>query len=196
MTSSKKPSLADVARRARVAPSTVSLVLNGGSRVAEETRDTVLNGVSTYSGATTNFSGTLGGTGTLASAVTVLGGAILAPGASTNAAVGTLDVAQLTLREGAVIEWNFDASAQDLIRVSGTLTLPTSAVLKVSALGGAGEAALPDPAVLMTFGMRGGALALREWSVIGAPAGRVAQVDASNNRLLLAKIKGTMISIF
>lgn len=45
MTSSKKPSLADVARLAHVAPSTVSLVLNGGSRVAEGTRDTVLKAV-------------------------------------------------------------------------------------------------------------------------------------------------------
>ena len=56
--------------------------------------------------------------------------------------------------------------------------------------------ALPDPAILMTFGDLNGAKVLREWSVIGAPAGRVVQVDVSNNRLLLAKIKGTMISIF
>jgi len=48
----------------------------------------------------------------------------------------------------------------------------------------------------MTFGARSGALSLREWTVIGAPAGRVVQVDVNNSRLLLAKIKGTMISIF
>ena len=76
-----------------------------------------LNGASTYTGPTTVLAGTLGGTGTLASTVTVQSGALLAPGSG---GVGTLTVAGLTLSPGALLTYEWAAGLNDQTTVTGT----------------------------------------------------------------------------
>jgi len=80
----------------------------------------LLNGVSTYTGTTTVSNGVLGGTGSIASALTVTANGTLSPGAS----VGTFTVSNnVTLAGSVLMELNqADPKTNDLLVVTGTLT--------------------------------------------------------------------------
>ena len=118
----------------------------------------ILTGTSTYSGLTDVQGGqlsvrgtltnsavqvesgaTLGGTGTINGAVTVLSGGILSPG---NSGAGTLTVGSLVLNSGSVS--NFDlgppgvvgGGVNDLVAVTGNLTL--AGTLNITDAGGFG----------------------------------------------------------
>ena len=71
-----------------------------GSVIVDGTASVYLNGVNTYSGATTVRSGLLGGHGTIAGAVAVESGATIAPGSLADP-IGTLSVGSLQLAAGA-----------------------------------------------------------------------------------------------
>jgi fibronectin-binding autotransporter adhesin len=71
-----------------------------GSVIVDGTASVYLNGVNTYSGATTVRSGMLGGHGTIAGAVAVESGATIAPGSLADS-TGTLSVGSLQLAAGA-----------------------------------------------------------------------------------------------
>ena len=81
----------------------------------------LLNGISTYTGSTTVSNGVLGGTGSIASPLTVVSGGTLSPGAS----VGTFTVSNnVTLGGTVLMELNRANSptTNDLLVVTGTLT--------------------------------------------------------------------------
>ncbi len=182
--------------------STFSGSIGGAGSVTKTGAGTqTLTGAHTYSGATTLDGGTLlvngahsggaytvksgatlGGGGRIGAAVTVRANGILAPGGTGGAA--TLTVADLTLEEGAVLNWNQGPSAADRTVVTGTLKLPATLTVNVSALAGA---ALSYPVVLCSYA--GGSLAgvtnLSGWTVTGEAGFAVARVDESAGRVLL-----------
>ena len=93
----------------------------------------LLNGNSTYSGSTTVSNGVLGGTGSIASALTVLPGATLSPGVS----IGTFTVNNSATLGGAVLmELNQANPGQtnDLLVITGALS-GTGGTLTVTNIG-------------------------------------------------------------
>lgn len=107
---------------------TQTLVKNGAGHLA-------LNGANTFTGTTTIAAGSLGGTGSLASAVSVSSGATLAPG---NGGVGTFAIGGgLTLAAGARLTVDLDApGTSDLIQLGGALSTTGSATINVNPLTG------------------------------------------------------------
>jgi len=93
--------------------------------------------------------------------------------------------------------WNYGTATQDLIAVSGKLTLATNAVVNVSASGGATFSQLPAVTVLATYGSKDGATTLDGWKVEGLPASSAARVrlDVPNKCVVLFTNRGTIISI-
>ena len=91
---------------------TVSIVKVGSGRL-------LLNGVSTYTGTTTVSNGVLGGTGSIASPLTVTVGGTLSPGAP----VGTFTVSNnVTLGGTLLMELNEASSSfNDMLAVNGTI---------------------------------------------------------------------------
>lgn len=88
-----------------------------------------LNGANTYTGSTTVSNGVLGGTGSIASPLTVVAGGTLAPGTS----VGTFTVSNTaTLGGTTVMELN--PTNSDLLNVTGTIT--STGNLVVTNIGG------------------------------------------------------------
>ena len=116
---------------------TVSTVIANGSGTAGLTKEgagtLILNAVNTYTGTTAVNAGTLGGTGSIAGAVTVGSSGTIAPGTST----GTLTVASADFSAGGTlaIEVN-DASTPktDLLATTGALNL-TNAKLHLIVTG-------------------------------------------------------------
>jgi autotransporter-associated beta strand protein len=152
----------------------------------------LLNGVNTYSGATAVNSGTLGGTGTIAGTATVATNAFVS-GGSTNS-IGTFNVMNLTLQEGAGLAWNYGTATQDRVAVGSALTLPTYGVVNVMAAEGAVPSQLPTSNVLMTYNSNSGATSLDKWVVNGVTSAHV-RLDGLNKRVLLIINRGTLISI-
>lgn len=105
----------------------------------------VVNRVNSGTGAVSVGSGAaLGGTGTIAGAVTVADGGILSPGNS----AGTLSVASLSLNATSILDYELGAPADpnDRIDVLGDLAL--DGILNITDLGGFG----PGEYLLMTYG--------------------------------------------
>ena len=135
-------------------------VLANGALVKIGSGALTLSGTNTYSGGTTVNNGTLlvngsitgavtiaagstfGGTGTVAGAVSNYG--TISPASTTTN--GTLTVSSMTMAENSTYVWNADATANDMIVVNGTLTLPSVATVTVSRA----TARLPNPGVLFT----------------------------------------------
>ena len=84
-------------------------------------RALLLNGVNTYTGDTTVAEGTLGGSGSLTSTVTVQSGASLNPGTG----VGTLTTGAATLQAGStfVVELDSGAGTADSLNANGSVTI-------------------------------------------------------------------------
>ena len=85
----------------------------GGVLVSGSGSAVYLNGASTYTGDTIVSSGTLGGNGSVASAVTVNDGGVIAPGRSANT-TGVLGVGSLQLNSGAVAAMEITGTSADL----------------------------------------------------------------------------------
>jgi autotransporter-associated beta strand protein len=109
---------------------TQTLVKNGLGFLA-------LNGTSTFTGVTSVAAGSLGGTGTLASGVSVGSGGSLAPGSSVGL-VGTFHIGgALTLTTGAALTMDLDApGTSDLIQVGGAVSATGSTTINVNPLAG------------------------------------------------------------
>jgi len=131
--------------------------------------------------------GELGGTGVVAGTVT--NRATLAAG-GTNV-IGTLTVTNLVMAENATIAWDFNASAHDLVRVTGALTLPTVATVKVSRVASGLQ---PNRATLFTFGSGPTPGRLDGWILTDVRSGTYAEVRG--NAVLLTYPTGTLISVF
>jgi autotransporter-associated beta strand protein len=87
----------------------------------------------------------LAGNGLVTGSVIVASGAGVS-GGTTNNDVGTLTFANnLTLGEGSVVYWNYNATTGDVVNVTGTLTLPTNMVINASGTG-----TFPNKRVLFT----------------------------------------------
>ena len=91
-------------------------------------RTLYLNGTNTYTGPTQVLSGTLGGTGSVTSAVTVNAGAAIGPGTSADP-VGTFSAPSVALSGTLNIDIDdFSAGVQDVLNVANALTLNSAAV--------------------------------------------------------------------
>ncbi len=91
-------------------------------------RTLYLNGTNTYTGPTQVLSGTLGGTGSVTSAVTVNAGASIAPG-TTATPVGSFTAPSVALSGTLKIDLNDgDPNFQDVLNVTNSLALSNAAV--------------------------------------------------------------------
>jgi hypothetical protein len=103
--------------------------------------------------------------------------------------VGILTLTNLVMAGDSTYVWNYDSTTQDLINVTGTLTLPNVATVTVSKVA---SGTLPSPAVLFNFGTCPVAdgTTLTEWVINGAGAGARAKVSGKQ---VLVQISGGMI---
>jgi autotransporter-associated beta strand protein len=124
---------------------------------------------------------TLTGYGSVTGSVVVASGARLSAG-NTNA-VGTLTFKNdLTLSDGAVINWNVDpaSGATDIIRVNGTLRLPEHATIRIS-----GTDMLPKLRILFKASKIEGAGNARKWTILNGHKSLHASVNASADQIVL-----------
>lgn len=147
---------------------------------------------------TVSNAATLGGSGTIVLATgktnTVLAGGTIAPGSVTaGAEVGTLTVTNGTFafQQNANYAWQYKDGAGDLVRVYGTLILPTVATVTVSQVSGA----MPSAPTLFTATTLAGAGAsdVSGWVLNGAP-GCTLQISGTSV-ILKAPPKGTVIML-
>jgi autotransporter-associated beta strand protein len=155
------------------------------------------NSVHIASGATLDLNGSvqtlasLYGVGTVTNGTLTVTGTV-APG-GTNV-VGTLAVeGNLVVGPNAVLDWNFSDTTQDLINVTGTLTLPTVATVNVVRVSGT----LPLPNLGVLFSAAGeptinGAANLDQWVIQGDVPGYTRAV-VRGNRVQLMHSMGTLI---
>jgi len=136
----------------------------------------LVNGAHPSSAVTVQSGGTLGGTGSV-NAVTVQQGGALAPGSG---GIGTLSATTVTLESGGIVDWQYGATASDLIAVSGTLTLPSNAVIVVSA----GGLEMPDEVPVFSYNTLAGATNLEGWTVNGADSYGL-RIDSANKKVVL-----------
>lgn len=103
--------------------------------------------------------GTLTGDGSVTGAVVVSAASILAPGTNS---VGMLSITGgVTFAENAVYNWDYGNATGDLVKVTGNLTLPASAIVNVT-----GSVGFPATATLFTATTLDGAPTLN-WTVNG-----------------------------
>lgn len=169
------------------------LILTGelsgnGNLTKTGTGTLLLNGSKTGTGTFTVSSGVLGGTGTLEGTVT---NQATLTAADTNS-VGILTIANLVMAPTSTLIWNCNATTQDVIQVTGQLTLPTVATVIVS------EATTGDfdrfqPPILFTFGSGPSDGMLLGWSVTGA---HNYKPYVKNNQVILKRTWGTLISVY
>lgn len=178
---------ADVGRSITLSPTAV--ITNSGTLVKEGPGTFVVNSVNSYNGATIVNNGTLSGTGLLGGTVYLNDGARLAPG--TNTPGGTLTCGALTLAGGVThaIRWN--ATTNDMVAVTGALTLQGANVVELSLAGG--EVPLRVP--IITFSSLSGTEYLTAWTVQGVNQPKyMSKVRISGNSLVVVNsIVGTVI---
>jgi autotransporter-associated beta strand protein len=155
-----------------------------------------LSGTNTYSGGTSVSNGTLLVNGSVTGAVTVaggtLGGAGVVAGVVTNfgtitagadaATPGTLTVSNLVMGANSSYNWKYNATTNDGIVVSGTLSLPTVATVNVSQVI---SGKMPSSGVLFTFGAVSPASPnLQSWVITGATPSTGLQVVGNQVKLI------------
>jgi hypothetical protein len=130
-----------------------------------------------------------GGTHSFADGLVVNTNAVFALG-GTNA-LGTAAVTgNVTLRSGAVLDCDFNASTNDWAQIAGTLTLPASATLRVRTLDGSFRKTIP---VLQATSISGDAGA---WSPVLVNGWKYRAVVSGNQLLLQRNLIGTAIFIY
>jgi fibronectin-binding autotransporter adhesin len=136
--------------------------------------------------------GILGGTGTVASVVTNNG--VITAG-ETNT-VGILTLTNLVMAGDSTYVWNYSDTAQDLINVKGTLSLPNVATVMVSKISGS----LPSGAVLFKCGSSGtpDGTTLSSWVIIGArpDSKAVVRTVASQKQVQLVSPTGMILRLY
>ncbi|MEI6646777.1 MAG: autotransporter-associated beta strand repeat-containing protein [bacterium] len=167
----------------------------------------VLSGNNTYSGGTTVSSGMLLVEGGITGAVNVVGGLLGGTGsvggtvtnqaimtaAGTNS-IGTLTTANLVMKENSICVWNYNATTNDVIQVSGSLTLPAVATVAVSRVTSGN---LPVRGVLFTgfSSIVTNVGTLSGWVITGAAPRTYAEVQG-NQVVLVTRPIGTLLRIF
>lgn len=167
-------------------------IVTGGTFIVNGMTTVLQNnyGYSVFPGAT------LGGTGTITlaasgSTCTVHQAGALAPGASADPGVGTLTFnGPVRLDENAILKWDYEDGAGDLVDVNGDLYLPLAATVTVNRISGE----LPAiPTLFTANALQGpGALDVSGWIVDGLAKYAVA---IQNNDVILVVVppRGTMI---
>lgn len=175
-----------------------TLKLAADGLITNSTLITVASGavydVSSVSGYEVVAGQTLAGKGVVTGSVTMVAAGIMAAGGAN--ATGTLSLSNtLTLAESAVIDWNYDDTTNDVIKVATLGTLPSVATVTVSRVTGSTRAQ-PLPAVLCTFeqGGPGGDTALSGWVVTGGSSGTRAVVRG--NQIQLRAFTGTLLQLY
>ena len=164
-------------------------ITNNGSMTKSGANGLLIYGAKTGTGALTVSAGYLGGTNAWAGTVT--NQAMITAG-DTNS-TGILTVTNLVMAENSTYLWNYDVATQDVINVTGTLTLPTVATVQVSRVAGT----LPMPAVLATFGSVSGNTSLPNWKVVGDDGVRAdTHVIVNNGQLQLVSSTGMILRIY
>ena len=135
---------------------------------------------------------TLGGTGMIARAVVVAAGGTITAGASRTGDVGVLTISNsVTMAENSKLLCDFSGTTNDVLRVTGTLTLPTTATVVVSPIGTPG---VVYPRVLFSANTLAGASGeLTGWVLTDPRVGRIA--TQGNNVVMLAKSNGLALII-
>ena len=149
----------------------------------------LVNGANTGGNGVTVAGGVLGGTGAIAGTVTVNSQATIT--ANDTNSIGTLSITNLTMAENSTYVWNYDATSNDVINVTGTLTLPTVATVNVSRVTGS-TASLPGKGVLFSASTISGSVS--NWVVTGAVASSHLTV-VNNHQIQLATPTGWVMSV-
>ncbi len=132
--------------------------------------------------------GYLGGTGMLIGTVTNFA----AIGAATASTIGTLSVSNLVMKENASCLWNYNDTTNDVIQVTGSLTLPNVATVNVSQVT---SGQLPKEGVLFSSGTPLlGASNLSGWVVRGDGVHADTRMVIRGNRVIISSMGGTLIS--
>ena len=181
---------ADIGRSITLRPTAV--ITNSGTLVKEGPGALAVNSVNSYNGATIVNNGTLSGIGLLGGSVYLNDGARLAPG--TNTPGGTLTCGTLILAGGVTHAIRWTATTNDMVAVTGALTLQGKNIVELSLAGG--EVPLQVP--IITFSSLSGAEYLTAWTVQGVNQPKyMSQVRVYGNSLVVVNsIVGTVIRLF
>ena len=160
---------------------------------------TVSNGTLLVNGTATNTAiivagGTLGGTG-MVGLVTVNSGGALSPGYATNT-VGTLTATNLTVQDGAVLNWDFNATTADLVTVTGPVNVGTNGTVNLASLDGSTP---PGKVTLFTFpsGTLVGGANLASWTVQGVGSRYSCKINADATSVYVTiGLTGTLLSVY
>jgi hypothetical protein len=129
-----------------------------------------------------------GGTHSFADGLVINTNAVFALG-GTNA-LGTASIAgNVSLRNGAVLDCDFNASTNDVAQIAGTLTLPASATLRVRTLDGAFRNIIP---VMQATVITGDASA---WNPVLVNGFKYRAVVVGNQLRLERVLKGTALFV-
>ncbi len=146
----------------------------------------LLNGASTFTGVTQVQGGALGGTGSLASAVTVESGGAVAPGAD---GLGTFTIAgALAFNAGSALNVDIAApGSSDALVVGGTVSASGTATINLNGLDGFG-------AGTYTLITAGSPISTANFRVGTTPAGFRGTLAAVGNSLTLTLAPGSALS--
>ena len=157
---------------------TQTLVKNGPGVLA-------LDGASTFPGTTQVLAGDLGGTGSLASGVTVESGGALAPG---NGGIGTFTInGPLTLNAGAALNLELAApGSSDLLQLGGAIHVAGTTTINIEDLAGFG---------LGTYTLISGTAPISPSGfVVNAPAGFKGTLGSVGNTLSVTIEEGSALT--
>lgn len=132
------------------------------------------------SGYTATNNQILAGNGLVTGSVVVASSAGVSGGMTNDVGILTF-TNNLTLNNGAVVYWNYDATTSDVIHVTGTLTLPTVATVVVSQVAGK----MPSSGALFSFGSVSPVSPnLQGWVITGATPTTRARVVGNQVKLI------------